>query len=361
MRRTPLHDEHVALNARMVDFAGWSMPIQYPTGIPQEHLAVRSDAGMFDVSHMGQVRVTGPEALAFLSWATLNDPAKLRAGQGQYTLLPNGRGGLVDDLYLYRDADDDFLIVANASNVEAVMDHLKGLIVAGAPGAERPFEAHTLDESASWALVAVQGPTAAIKLDRLVATDLTGVRKNRYVDSEVSGMPVRLARTGYTGEDGFEVFCRPVDAAALWRLLVEAGVTPCGLGARDTLRLEAGFPLFGHEFDATTNPLCTPFAWVVKDKPAYGLEALRGAACARRLVGLVIDGRGIAREGYHVLSTSADRIGRVTSGTLSPLTRRSVAMAWIDADQAVEGARLAVEIRGQPIDATVTAPPFYAA
>jgi aminomethyltransferase len=361
MKRTPLHDEHVALNARMVDFAGWSMPIQYPTGIPQEHLAVRSDAGMFDVSHMGQVRVTGSEALPFLAWATLNDPTRLRLGQGQYTLLPNDRGGLIDDLYLYRDGDADFLVVANSSNVAAVVEHLKELVRAGAPGAGRAFAAHVLDESESWALVAVQGPAAAPKLDRLVDTDLTTVRKNRFVDTAMSGMPVRLARTGYTGEDGFEVFCRPVDAVAVWRLLTEAGVTPCGLGARDTLRLEAGFPLFGHEFDGTTNPLCTPFAWVVKDKPAYGLEAIRAAPCDRRLVGLVLDGRGIAREGYHVLGIGGEHVGRVSSGTLSPLTRRSVALAWVDADQAVEGARLAVEIRGQPVDATVTSPPFYAA
>jgi aminomethyltransferase len=360
MKRTPLHDEHLALNARMVDFAGWSMPIQYPTGIPQEHLAVRQDAGMFDVSHMGEIRVKGPDAVAFLSWVTLNDPARLKVGQGQYTLLPNDRGGLVDDLYLYRDGDEDFLIVANAGNVDAVLAHLKGLLVGGGLDG-RAFDAFVIDESASWALIAVQGPAAATKLDRLVPVDLTAVRKNRIVDGDLSGMPVRLARTGYTGEDGFEVFCRPVDAAAVWQLLLEAGVAPCGLGARDTLRLEAGFPLFGHEYDADTNPLCTPFAWVVKEKPAFGLDALRAAPCRRRLVGLVIDGRGIAREGYHVLDDAGARVGRVSSGTLSPLTRRSVAFAWVASERAAEGTRLAVEIRGQPVAATVTAPPFYAA
>ena len=354
MQRTPLYDEHVALGARMVDFAGWLMPIQYPTGIPQEHLAVRQDAGVFDVSHMGQVRVRGPQATAFLSWATLNDPAGLRHGQGQYTLLANDRGGLVDDLYLYRDADEDYLVVANASNVEAVVAQLRALADAGA------YEAVVRDESASWALLALQGPAAAAKLDRLASADLTAVRKNRMIETALSGMPVRLARTGYTGEDGFEVFCRPVDAPAVWRLLLEAGATPCGLGARDTLRLEAGFPLFGHEFDAASNPLCTPFAWVVKDKPAYGLDALRAADCRRRLVGLVLEGRGIARDGYHVVDDAADRVGRVTSGTVSPLTRRSIALAWIDAELAADGARVAVEIRGQPVPATVTPPPFYA-
>jgi len=356
MKRTPLHDEHVALNGRMVDFAGWHMPIQYPTGIPQEHLAVRQDAGVFDVSHMGQLRVFGPDATAFLSWATLNDPAKLRPGQGQYSMLQNDRGGLIDDLYLYRDVDDSFLVVANAANVDAVLGHLQALAAAPAPHA---FRVVVRDESDAWALLAVQGPSAAAKLDRLADADLTGVRKNRMVDTTLSGMPVRLARTGYTGEDGFEVFCRPVDAPPVWRLLLEAGVTPCGLGARDTLRLEAGFPLFGHELHERSNPLCTPFAWVVKDKPAFGLEALRASACPRRLVGLVLDGRGIAREGYRVLDEAGAEIGHVTSGTVSPLTRMSIAMAWLDAVRADEGARVAVEIRGQPVAATVTPPPFY--
>lgn len=355
MRRTPLYDEHVAANGRIVEFAGWALPIQYPTGIPQEHLAVRADAGMFDVSHMGQVRVHGPQAVDFLSWATLNDPARLRVGQGQYSMLPNDHGGLIDDLYLYRDADDDFLVVANSANVAAVLAHLRERVSDG------PFDVHVRDESDSWALLAVQGPSAAARLDRLVAADLTGVRKNRFVDTRLSGMPVRLARTGYTGEDGFEVFCRPVDAAAVWRLLLEAGVVPCGLGARDTLRLEAGFPLYGHELDADSNPLCTPFAWVVKDKPAYGLDALRAASCDRRLVGLVLEGRGIARDGYHVLADDGRRIGRLTSGTVSPLTRRSIAMAWVDAERSAEGATLAVEIRGQPVSATVTRPPFHEA
>jgi aminomethyltransferase len=356
MKRTPLHDEHVALNGRMVDFAGWHMPIQYPTGIPQEHLAVRQDAGVFDVSHMGQLRVLGPDATAFLSWATLNDPAKLRPGQGQYSMLQNDHGGLIDDLYVYRDVDESFLVVANASNVEAVLDHLEALAVAPAPG---PFGVVVRDESDAWALLAVQGPSAAAKLDRLVDADLTSVRKNRLVDTTLSGMPVRLARTGYTGEDGFEVFCRPVDAAAAWRLLLEAGVTPCGLGARDTLRLEAGFPLFGHELDERSNPLCTPFAWVVKDKPAFGLEALRAGSCPRRLVGLVLEGRGIARDGYRILDDQGGEIGRVTSGTVSPLTRTSIALAWVDTAHAGDGSRVAVEIRGQPVAATVTPPPFY--
>ncbi len=359
MKRTPLHDEHVALGARMVEFAGWSMPIQYPTGIQQEHLAVRHDTGLFDVSHMGRLRVHGPDATAFLSWATLNDPARLKVGRGQYTLLPNDHGGLIDDLYVYRDGDDDYLVVANASNVDAVLGHLRTLAAAGGPGSETPFEVAVLDESEASALIAIQGPTAAVRLGRMVAADLTELKKNRLVDTTLSGMPIRLARTGYTGEDGFEAFVRPGDAASVWSVLVEAGAVPCGLAARDTLRLEAGFPLYGHEFGPDTNPLCTPFAWVVKDKPAFGLDALRASSCGRRLVGIMLDGRPIPREGYVVLNETGEPIGRVTSGTLSPLTRRSIAFAWVDADQAVEGARLAVEVRGQPAPGTVTAPPFH--
>jgi aminomethyltransferase len=365
MRRTPLHDEHVALGARMVDFAGWAMPVQYPTGIQQEHLAVRHDAGMFDVSHMGQLRVRGKDAIPFLSWATLNDPALLKDGRGQYTLLPNDRGGLIDDLYLYREGADDFLVVANASNVAAVRRHLEHLVAEGAPGeagaagGAGAFDVLVRDESDDWALIAVQGPTAAVRLGRVVEADLTAVRKNRFVDTRLSGMPVRLARTGYTGEDGFEAFVRPGDAPSVWQVLLEAGVVPCGLAARDTLRLEAGFPLFGHELTAETNPRCTPFAWVVKDKPAYGLDAILAGTCARRLVGIVLDGRPIPREGYHVLDADGHRIGTVTSGTLSPLTRRSIALAWVDAAFAAEGTRLAVEVRGQPAPGTVTAPPFH--
>jgi aminomethyltransferase len=355
MQQTPLHDEHVALAARMVDFAGWSMPIQYPTGIPQEHLAVREDVGIFDVSHMGEIRVSGPGAATFLAWATLNDPRKLKPGMAQYSLLANGSGGLTDDLYIYRDADEDFLIVANASNVAAVHAQL------GALAQQHGFGGAVHDESHAWALIAVQGPTAASRLDRWTDAELSEVKKNRFVDTRLSGIPVRMARTGYTGEDGFEVFCRPSDAVVLWRILVDSGMTPCGLGARDTLRLEAGFPLFGHEFDAHSNPLCTPFAWVVKDKDAFGVAGFRSTACGRQLVGIKVDGRGIPREGYRVLADDGALLGQVTSGTMSPLTRQSIALAWVRSDYASEGTRVNIEVRGQPVPATVARTPFFSA
>jgi aminomethyltransferase len=351
MQRTPLYERHEALGARIVDFAGWAMPIQYPSGINHEHLAVRQDVGVFDVSHMGELRVSGPGAVDFLRWSTLNDVAKLRVGRGHYSMLPNDRGGLVDDLYLYRDAEDDFLIVANAGNVEVVERHLRAL----AEG----FEVDIDDESERWALLAVQGPGAALLLERLAGADLAAVRKNQNVDLEIAACPVRLARTGYTGEDGFEVFVAPAYAGPVWDSIVEAGAAPCGLGARDTLRLEAGFPLFGHELGPDTNPLATPFAWVVKDKPFYGREAMWDVDPGRRLVGLRLAGRGIARQGYEVVDERGAPLGEVTSGTLSPLTREAIAMAWVRTSHAEPGSDVAVLIRGQAVAAAVVVPPFY--
>ena len=288
MKTTPLHDTHVASGARMVEFAGWDMPIHFDRGINEEHIAVRHDVGLFDVSHMGQIRVLGSGAEAFLSYATLNDPARLRPGRAQYTMLPNDRGGLIDDLYLYRETES-FLIVANAANTAEVLAHLRGL------ANRRGDDVHVVDESATWALLALQGPGSALLLERQVDADLSGLKKNRSLETRLSGCPLKLTRTGYTGEDGFEIFCHPTDAPIAWEILVDAGAVPCGLGARDTLRLEAGFPLYGNELDASTNPLCTPFAWVVKDKPFFGREAMWNPPCDRRLVGLQLLDRGIAR------------------------------------------------------------------
>ena len=350
MKKTPLYDQHVDLGARMVSFAGWQMPLQYETGINEEHIAVRSDCGIFDVSHMGEIRVLGPEAEDFLAFATLNDPRKLTPGRAQYSMLPNDVGGLIDDLYVYCLKDDVFMVVCNAANTDAVVAHLKTL----ADGRE----CHVVDETATWALLALQGPGSPLHLGRQVDIDLTALKKNRSADASISGVPVRITRTGYTGEDGFEIFCHPTDAKIVWNVLVGAGALPCGLGARDTLRLEAGFPLYGHELTEDTNPLCTPFSWVVKDKEFYGRDALWGQECPRVLVGLRLVDRGIARQGYKVLDLDR-QIGVVTSGTISPLTRDSIAFAWVDRDYREDGTEIAVEIRGQPAQATVTSPPFF--
>jgi aminomethyltransferase len=352
MDTTPLTATHEALGARMTDFAGTRMPLQYPGGIAAEHLAVRERVGLFDVSHMAELRISGPGARAFLRYALLNDAAKLKVGRAHYTMLPNDRGGLIDDLYLYRLADEDWLIVANAANRAPVGARLAAL-------AEAEGDVEVRDVSDRWALMALQGPGAALLLDRLVDVDLTEVRKNDTLPAFLGEAPVRLARTGYTGEDGFEVFTRPEDAVAAWTAMTEAGAEPCGLGARDTLRLEAGFPLFGHELTGDTDPRCTPFAWVVKDKPFAGRDGWGEPDCRRRLVGLRLLGRGIAREGYRVLGPDGEAAGEVSSGTVSPLTRDSIAFAWVDAPLAEAGTEIAVEIRGQRVSASVVDLPFF--
>ncbi len=341
----------------MVDFAGWEMPIQYPSGINQEHLAVREGAGLFDVSHMGEVQVTGPGALTFLRFAALNDSAKLKPGRGQYSMLPNDKGGLIDDLYVYCTADEAYLVVCNASNRDVVVAHLGKLA--------RDYDADVRDVSDSFGLLALQGPGAALLLARLTDTDVGGLKKNRILAGTLAGGEVTFARTGYTGEDGFEIFTRADNTPAVWRTLTDAGATPCGLGARDTLRLEAGFPLFGHEFSESTNPRCSTMAWAVKDKDFYGREAIWSRSCTRQLVGLKLKQRGVARQGYRVLAPgehedeAGEKIGEITSGAISPLTREGIALAWVRKAYSEPGTEIAVEIRGQPLPAVVVKPPFY--
>jgi len=350
MSRTPLYDEHKDIGAKMVDFAGWQMPISYEGGIQQEHLAVRTETGLFDVSHMGEIRVEGEGSVDFLRYATLNDVAKLSPGRGHYSMLQNDSGGLIDDLYIYCNGEQDFIIVCNAANQTAALSHLRKLGDA--------YTVDIVDESESWALLALQGPGSVLLLGRHCDDDLSAVKKNRKITTRLAGISADVARTGYTGEDGFEIFCRPDDAVKLWQTLVKAGAQPCGLGARDTLRLEAGFPLFGHEFTGDTNPLCSDYAWVVKDKNFYGREAMWNANCKQKLVGIKLTERGIAREGYRILA-DGEEIGRVTSGTISPFTREGIAMGWLASDYASVGTGISVEIRRQEVGATVVKPPFY--
>jgi len=241
-------------------------------------------------------------------------------------------------------------VVANASNKDVVFSHLEKL--------STHYKIALVDESDSWALLALQGPGAALLLARFVEEDLSQLKKNSKKTMVLNDCMIDVARTGYTGEDGFEIFCRPDEAMTVWDTLVKSGATPCGLGARDSLRLEAGFPLFGHEFTETTNPLCSSYAWVVKDKPFYGRDALWDKPCKQKLVGLKLKQRGIARQGYTVYS-SEGMIGEVSSGTLSPFTRESIALAWIDTEFADEGSTVLVEVRRDKLEAIVTKPPFY--
>jgi aminomethyltransferase len=356
---TPLHDRHLALGARLVDFAGWRMPLQY-TSILDEHRAVRERAGLFDLCHMGEIVVAGAEAGRALDYALVSWPSALRVGRAGYSMLCAADGGVLDDLIVYRLAEDRFLVVANAANAVLVSDAL----TERAAG----FGAIIDDRSLATGLVAVQGPRAAEIVARVTDVDLDGLRSYGVAEGSVDGRPAIVARTGYTGEDGFELFVETADVGRLWDTLLEVGrpvgLVPVGLGARDTLRLEAGMPLYGNELDPSTNPFEAGLGHVVRfDKPSdfvgrAALERIAATGPARRRVGLVVEGRGIARGGYPVFA--GDRqTGVVTSGTLSPTLGLPIAMAYVAPTDAEPGTMLAVGIRGARVPARVVPLPFY--
>jgi aminomethyltransferase len=354
--RTPLYDRHVQAGARMVDFAGWEMPVQY-AGILQEHEAVRKRVGLFDVSHMGEVVFRGPKALEALGRAFTNDLGKVADGQAQYGCLCRETGGIVDDVVVYRRAADDLLVCVNAANRAKDFEWL----AAHAGGAD------VENESDEWGQLALQGPLAAQLLQRLTRVNLSAMRSYRFAPGDVAGIPCLVARTGYTGEDGFELFCRSDRAGALWDALMEAGapegIAPCGLGARDSLRLEMAYRLYGSDMDDQTTPLEAGLAWVVKlDKGDFvGREALvkqKEAGVPRKLVGFTLVDAGIARHGYPVLQEGR-KIGEVTSGTKSPSLGTSIGLAYVPTALAAEGSTFAVEIRGRAAAARVVKTPFY--
>jgi aminomethyltransferase len=354
--RTPLYDAHVRAGARLVEFAGWEMPVQY-AGILDEHAAVRERAGLFDVSHMGEIVFRGPKALEALQRAFTNDLAKCADGQAQYGCLCKDDGGIVDDVVVYRRAADDLLVCVNASNRTKDFEWLRG----------RAFGAEVTNESDDWAQIALQGPLAVQILQRLTGVRLSTVGTYRFTQGEVAGVPCIVARTGYTGEDGFELFCPPSEATRLWDALLDAGgpdgVRPCGLGARDSLRLEMAYRLYGSDMDEQTTPLEAGLAWVVKlDKGEFsGREALRRqkeAGLSRKLVGFTLTEPGIARHGYPVLQ-DGKAVGTVTSGTKSPSLGIPIGLAYVPTALAAEGSAFHVEIRGRPAAARVVKTPFH--
>jgi len=359
LHETALIEVHRALGARLIEFGGWLMPVQY-AGILEEHKAVRERAGLFDLSHMGELFVEGDDAGDALAAALISDPRTLAVGRAQYSMICAPDGGVIDDLIVYRLGPERFLVVANASNAPVVSEELAARLGG--------WRAILDDRSLATSLVAIQGPLAAGILAPLTDVDLTGLRYYAIAEGRVAGIPAMVARTGYTGEDGFEIFVDWDRAPAIWTALAEAGVAAdvmaCGLGARDTLRLEAGMPLYGNELDRTTNPFEAGLGRVVKLEKAgdfVGREALARVARAgpaKRLVGLSITGRGIARHGYPVL-TGERRTGVVTSGTHSPTLGRPIAMAYVAPGDAEPGTILAVEVREQPVSAEVVPLPFY--
>ncbi|WP_151771137.1 glycine cleavage system aminomethyltransferase GcvT [Streptomyces abyssomicinicus] len=368
LRHTALDALHRSLGATMTDFAGWDMPLRYGSE-RDEHNAVRTSAGLFDLSHMGEITVTGPQAAELLNHALVGDIASVGAGRARYTMICREDGGILDDLIVYRLADTEaglrtYMVVANASNAQVVLDAL----TERAAG----FDAEVRDDRDAYALIAVQGPASPGILASLTDADLDGLKYYAGLPGTVAGVPALIARTGYTGEDGFELFTAPEHAEKLWRALTAAGeaegLIPCGLSCRDTLRLEAGMPLYGHELSTSLTPFDAGLGRVVKfakEGDFVGRAALTEAAARaeanppRKLVGLVAEGRRVPRAGYSVVA-NGEVIGEVTSGAPSPTLGKPIAMAYVDAAYAGPGtAGVGVDIRGTHEPYEVVALPFY--
>jgi aminomethyltransferase len=342
LQRTPLHDRHVALGARMVPFAGWEMPVQYE-GVIQEHRAVRTDAGVFDVSHMGEIEVEGPQAHALLQSILSNDLDRIAPGEAQYTLLTNERGGIIDDLIAYRLGECRYLLVVNASNRDADFRWIKEREIRGS---------EVTDVSDEYALLAVQGPHAIEKLGLAPAKAFT------FAEETIDGIQTMVNRTGYTGEDGCEILCMAEDAVALWDAVHARGVVPCGLGARDTLRLEVCFPLHGNDIGPDTDPISAGLGWTCAlGKEFTGVAELRRVkeeGPGRKLVAFVMEERAIPRQGMAI-----EGGGEVTSGTHSPMLDVGIGMGYVPTVQAVPGTKLSIDVRGKARTARVVKKPIY--
>ena len=356
IKKTPLADEHVRLGAKMVDFAGWWMPVTYK-GLKEEHLCVRQDVGLFDVSHMGEIRVKGPKALETLEWLTTNEVSKLKPGEAQYSLLPNHEGGLVDDIYVYCLAPEDYLVCVNASNA----DKDWAWMVANNKGAD------LTNECEKWGQIAVQGPKAPALMERVLKMPVTSMTRNQVLQGEFEGSKIIVASTGYTGEKGGEIFVEAAGTAKLWNALLKEGsddrVQPIGLGARDTLRTEMKFSLYGHEIDDTTIPYESGLGWVMKPtkKDFIGkapMLAAKEKGLKRQLVGLKITEKGIPRQGYELFAADGEKIGIVTSGTHSPSLEVGIGIAFVAVPYASVGSEILVDIRGRKVKAQVCPTPF---
>jgi aminomethyltransferase len=357
--RTPLFDTHLTCRAKMVDFGGWHMPVQY-SSIIEEHNAVRTAVGLFDVSHMGEIEVRGPQALDLVNYVATNNAAKLKPWQAHYSALLYEHGGTVDDILVHRLPNGDMFLCVNASNQEKDFEHIKQ--VAG-----KRFDAEVLLASDRYAQIAVQGPKGLATLQKLTQTNLSEIKYYWFADGAVSNTPARIARTGYTGEDGFEIYIAPAEAARLWNELLKAGeefgIKPCGLGARNTLRLEAAMALYGHELTASINPLEANLGWIVKmDKGDFvgraALEKIQTHGLTRGLVGFEMKERGIGRDAYEVW-VDGKTAGWVTSGGPSPTLNKNIGLCYLPASKAQPGVPIHVIIRNSPVEAVTVATPFY--
>jgi aminomethyltransferase len=358
LKRTPLYESHVSLGARMVDFVGWEMPVQYVGPIP-EHMAVREAAGLFDVSHMGEIEVTGAGALAHVQRLTTNDVAKLADNQVQYSMLTNESAGIIDDLLVYRINGEHFLLVVNASNIDKGFQWIKGHLASS--------DAEVHNTSMGYALLALQGPRAERILQDITDHMLDRIPYYWSQRVKVDGLDCRVSRTGYTGEDGFEIFCDPKDARHIWnRLLVtghDLGLVPCGLAARNTTRLEAAYRLHGNDIDETTTPLEAGLGWTVK--LAKGdfigrdvLERQKREGLRRKLVGFEVLDRAPARDGYPVIINGVE-VGVVTSGSPAPFLKKNIGLAYLPIEHTAIGTEFSIAVRGREVAARVVETPFY--
>lgn len=358
-KKTCLHDRHVASGALMAPFAGYDMPIEYG-GLDAEHTAVRTNVGLFDVSHMGEIVVKGPDALAFVNHLFTNDAAALADGEVAYGMMCRPEGGTVDDLLVYRMSANEFLLVVNASNASKDLEW----VLCNRSG----YDVEVIDRCADYGQLALQGPNAEAILAKFTDVDLASMPFYTFTvvaDSECNGVPLIISRTGYTGEDGFEIYAAPSVIVDLWDKLTEAGVTPCGLGCRDTLRFEAGLPLYGDELDEDITPIEAGLGMFVKlDKPDgfIGSEALahqKAQGVTRKLIGLELVGQATARHGFEVLDLEGKPVGYITTGYNSLTLGRNIAMALVDAAYSPSGTQLQVKVRRKTIPATVIKKRFY--
>lgn len=360
MKNTPFTEKHIALGAKMHEFAGYNMPIEYPTGIIQEHMTVVNGVGVFDVSHMGEFWVKGPKALPFLQLITSNNVEALTIGQAQYSCFPNEQGGIVDDLIVYYYEPEKYLLVVNAANIEKDWNWCVS---------HNQIGAELQNSSDNTAQLAVQGPKALATLQKLTPIDLSTIPYYHFTHGEFAGVKdVIISNTGYTGAGGFEIYFYPQDAEQIWNAVFEAGaefgIAPIGLGARDTLRLEMGFCLYGNDLNDTTSPIEAGLGWITKFVDGKNftnraeLERQKKEGVSRKLVGFEMIDRGIPREHYKLLNTDGEEIGEVTSGTMSPTRKIGIGLGYVKPEYSKNGTDILIDMRGRKLKAVVQKPPF---
>lgn len=354
MKNTALTDTHIALGAKMVPFAGYNMPVQYD-GVNIEHETVRNDVGVFDVSHMGEFIIEGPKALELIQKVSSNDASKLTIGKAQYSCLPNDDGGIVDDLIIYQLKEDQYLLVVNASNIEKDWNWIQS---------KNDIGAQMRNLSDEYSLLAIQGPKAVEKMQPLSSQDLSKINFYHFIIGDFAGIEnVIISATGYTGSGGFEIYCKNSEVKQIWDKVLEAGAKPIGLAARDTLRLEMGYCLYGNDIDDTTSPLEAGLGWIVKFTKTFTnsdkLSEQKKHILNRKLVAFELDEKGIPRTGYDIMDSQGNPIGKVTSGTMSPSLKKGIGLGYVSPSHSDFGNKIFIQIRKNSVPATVVKLPFY--